>query len=218
MLSCTNVSDALGSLSTLPGTRPSILPVETITQKREGMSEVLMSGFEKGDRVWLYISNDQHGLGRKMVRQWHGPFPIDKVRDNLLVKLKIEDTRYRFNPWVHTNCLRSRAVFPERPTIEIKVDEENEFDAALLPEDSWEPDSGRDEYEVDEILDLRCSKCTRTSRRRRKYLVKWKGYDDPEWLPVSQLSCGALLYEFNQGACARARFQSMQAGDDHPRA
>jgi hypothetical protein len=27
-----------------------------------------------------------------------------------------------------------------------------------------------------------------------------------------------LLYEFNQGARARARFQSMQAGHDHPRA
>ncbi|GMF50436.1 unnamed protein product [Phytophthora fragariaefolia] len=61
------------------------------------------------------------------------------------------------------------------------------------------------------------SKRTRTSKRRRKYLVKWKGYDEPEWLPATQLSWGTLLYEFDQGAKARARFRVMQAGDDHPR-
>jgi hypothetical protein len=97
------------------------------------------------------------------------------------------------------------------------VDEDDDFDAALLPEDSWEPDRLNDEYEVEKILDVRWSKRTRTSRRLREYLVKWKGYDDPEWIPMTQLNCGALLYEFNQGAKARARFRAMQAGDDHPR-
>ncbi|GMF64204.1 unnamed protein product [Phytophthora fragariaefolia] len=108
----------------------------------------------------------------------------------------------------------SQSVLPWK----LKVAEDDDFDAALLPEDSWEPDSERNEYEVEKILDLRWSKRTRTSRRTREYLVKWKGYDDSEWLPLSQLSCGALLYVFNQGARARARFQTMQAGDDHPRA
>jgi hypothetical protein len=65
---------------------------------------------------------------------------------------------------------------------------------------------------VEKILDVRWSKRTRTSRRLREYLVKWKGYDDPEWIPMTQLNCGALLYEFNQGAKARARFRAMQAG------
>ncbi|GMF47851.1 unnamed protein product [Phytophthora fragariaefolia] len=107
---------------------------------------------------------------------------------------------------------------PKRPTVEIEVEEDDDFDAALLPEDSWEPDSERNEYEVEKIMDLRWSKRTRTSRRTREYLVKWKGYDDPEWLPLSQLSCGALLCTFNQGARVRACFQTMQAGGDHPRA
>jgi hypothetical protein len=120
-----------------------------------GLLKGMAMASKRGDLVWLYIPNDQHGLGRKMVRQWHGPFPIAKVRDNLMVKLKIEDTRFRFIPWVHTNCLRSRAVFPERPTIEIKVDEENEFDAALLPEHSWKPDSGRSQFQVETMLDYR---------------------------------------------------------------
>ncbi|OWZ23835.1 hypothetical protein PHMEG_0001245 [Phytophthora megakarya] len=59
-------------------------------------------------------------------------------------------------------------------------------------------------------------KRTRTSKSSREYLIKWKGYTDPEWIPLAQLNGGALLYEFDQGAKARARFQAMQAGDDHP--
>jgi hypothetical protein len=130
------------------------------------------------------------------------------------VKLRIENAGYRVNLWVHVSRLKPRALFPRRSTVEVEVDDKDDFDAALLPEDSWEPDEESDQYEVEKILDTRWSKKTRTSRRTREYLVKWKGYDD--WLPVSKLSCGALPYEFNQGAHAIARFPSMQAGDDHP--
>ncbi|GMF30010.1 unnamed protein product [Phytophthora fragariaefolia] len=191
---------------------------EVQTKKWKELSERLKSGFEKGDSVWLYIPKVQPGLSRKLAHMWHGPFRIDEIHDDFRVKLKVTDSGYRVNPWVHVSLLKPRALFPKRPTVEIEVAEDDDFDAALLPEDSWEPDSERNEYEVEKILDLRWSKRTRTSRRTREYLVKWKGYDDPGWLPLSQLSCGALLYEFNQGARARTRFQTMQAGDDHPRA
>ncbi|GMF35729.1 unnamed protein product [Phytophthora fragariaefolia] len=149
---------------------------------------------------------------------WHGPFRIEVIHDDFRVQLKVTDSGYRVNPWVHVSRLKPRALFPKRPTVEIEVAEDDDCDAALLPEDSWEPDSERNEYELEKILVLRWSKRARTSRRAPEYLVKWKGYDNPEWLPLSQLSCGALLCEFNQGARARARFQTMQAGDDHPRA
>ncbi|KAJ8522521.1 hypothetical protein ON010_g17682 [Phytophthora cinnamomi] len=95
---------------------------------------------------------------------------------------------------------------------------DGEYLSERAPEVDGEHDPERDEYEVEKILHLRWSKRTRTSGRTREYLIKWKGYEIPEWLPVSQLSCGALLYEFNQGARARAPFQTMQTGDDHPRA
>ncbi|GMF62095.1 unnamed protein product [Phytophthora fragariaefolia] len=149
---------------------------------------------------------------------WHGPFRIEEIHGDFRVKLKVTDSGYRVNPWVLVSRLKPRALFRKHPTEEIEVAEDDDFDAALLPADSWEPDSERNEYEVEKILDHRWSKITRTSTRTRGYLVKWKGYDDPEWLPLSQLRCGALLYEFNQRARARARFQTMQAGDDHPRA
>ncbi|OWZ22680.1 hypothetical protein PHMEG_0002594 [Phytophthora megakarya] len=153
---------------------------------------------------------------KKLAHLWHGPFWIDEVLGDFRVKLKVDSTGYRVNPWVHISRLKPRAMFPKRLTVSVDVDEEDDSDGALLPEDSWEADVQKDEYEVEKSLDLRWSKKTRTSKWRREYLVKWKSYDDPEWLPVSQLNCGALRYEFNQGARARARFQSIQAGDDHP--
>ncbi|OWZ10371.1 reverse transcriptase [Phytophthora megakarya] len=167
-----------------------------------------------GDAVWLYIPKVQPGLSRKLAHLWHGPFRIAEVTDDFRVRLTIDDTGYRVNPWVHISRLKPRALFPKRPTVRTEIDDEDDRDAALLPEDSWEVDNTNNEYEVEENLDLSWSKRTRTSKRIREYLVKWKGYDEPNWVPLAQLSCGAL---FNQGAKARARFQAMQAGDDHPR-
>jgi phage-related protein len=187
------------------------------TRKWRELSERLKSGFEKGDAVWLYIPRVLPELSRKLAHMWHGPFRIDEIRDDFRIKLKVDGTGYRVNPWIHVSRLKPRAIFPKRPTDELDVEEEDDFDAALLPEDSWEPDNANGEFEVEKILDLRWVKRTRISRRIREYLVKWKGYRDPEWIPVHQLNCGALLYEFNQTARAKARFQAMQPGDDHPR-
>ncbi|GMF36228.1 unnamed protein product [Phytophthora fragariaefolia] len=80
-----------------------------------------------------------------------------------------------YNPWVHASRLKPHDLFPKRPTVEIEVADNDDFAAALLPEDSWKPDSERNEYEVEKILDLWWSKRIRTSRRTREYLVKWKG-------------------------------------------
>lgn len=74
--------------------------------------------------------------------------------------------------------------------------------AAVLAEDANDPDEVQSTYEVDSIQDVRWVKRTRTSKRVREYLVKWKGYSGPDWLPMSQLTCGALLYDFNQSAKA----------------
>ncbi|OWZ10345.1 LOW QUALITY PROTEIN: reverse transcriptase [Phytophthora megakarya] len=181
------------------------------------LSDRTKAGFSVGDAIWLYIPKAQPGLSHKLAHLWHGPFRIAEVTNNFRVRLKIDDTGYRVNPWVHISRLKPRALLPKRPTVRTEIDDDDDLDAALLPEDSWEVDNTNNEYEVEEILDLRWSKRTRTSKRIREYLVKWRGYDEPDWMPLSQLSCGALLYEFNQGAKARARFRAIQAGDDHPR-
>ncbi|POM68376.1 Hypothetical protein PHPALM_15470 [Phytophthora palmivora] len=154
---------------------------EIQTQKWKELSDRLKSEFTEGDSVWLYIPKVQTGLSRKLAHLWHGPFRIDEVHEDFRVKLKVEGTGYRVNPWVHISRLKPRALFPKRPIVEIDVEDDDDLDAALLPEDSWTPDAGNGEYEVEKILDLRWSKRTRTSKRSREYLVKWKGYDEPEW-------------------------------------
>ncbi|OWZ13266.1 reverse transcriptase [Phytophthora megakarya] len=233
--------DARGTVSSMLGPKPSSLPEQTAyewgrkfqhdygyaracaqdlqkkakrlrseaqTQKWRELSERLKSGFERGDAVWLYIPKVQPGLCDKLAHLWQGLFRIDEVHNDFRVKLKIDGA----------GCT---PLFPKRPVDEITLDENDDLDAELLSEDSWEANNQDGEYEVERILDLRWTKRTRTSRRTREYLVRWKGYVDPEWIPLSQLNCGALLYEFNQGARARgararARFRVMQAGDDHP--
>ncbi|OWY92259.1 hypothetical protein PHMEG_00038809, partial [Phytophthora megakarya] len=130
----------------------------------------------KRDDVWLYIPKVQTGLSKKLAHLWHGPFRIDEVLDDFRVKLKVDSTGYRVNPWVHISRLKPRALFPKRPTVGVDVDEEDDFDAVLLPKDSWEADAQKDEYEVGKILDLRWSKKTRTSKRRRGVLKIQNGF------------------------------------------
>ncbi|OWY99601.1 LOW QUALITY PROTEIN: reverse transcriptase [Phytophthora megakarya] len=148
------------------------------TRKWRELSDRVKAGFEAGDSVWLYIPMVCTGLS--LSSPVARAFPNRRNFNDFRVKLKIPGTGYRVNPW---------------------VSEDDDFDAALLPEVSWEPDTAQDEYEVEEILDLSGN---------------FHNYPDPEWIPLAQLNCGALLYEFDQGAKARARFQAMQAGDDHP--
>ncbi|OWY94565.1 hypothetical protein PHMEG_00035667, partial [Phytophthora megakarya] len=127
---------------------------------------------------------------------WHGPFRIDEIRDDFRVKLKVKGIVLTLG---YTSADSSR-----------------EWSSQKDQQLSWEPDSSNDVFEVESIRDVRWVKHTLTARRSREYLVKLKGYDDPEWIPVTQLNCGSLLYEFNKGTRARARFQAIQAGDDHP--
>ncbi|KAE9003142.1 hypothetical protein PR002_g17427 [Phytophthora rubi] len=189
---------------------------EAQTKIWQELSERLKKGFAVGDAVWLYLARVQPRLTKKFAHLWHGPFRILETSDDFRCKLKIEGSGYKLYPWVHVSRLKPRALFPDRPTEEIEVAEEDDFDAALLAEDVDDPDEAQSEYEVESIQDVRWVKRTRTSKRVREYLVKWKGYSEPDWLPMSQLNCGALLYDFNKGAKAQARFKAMQAGDELP--
>ncbi|OWZ22189.1 reverse transcriptase [Phytophthora megakarya] len=130
--------------------------LEAQTQKCRELSERLKSGFERCDAVWLYIPKVQPGLSRKLAHSLHGPFRIDEVHDAFWVKLKIDGTGYR----VHVSRLEPRALFPKRPVDEVILDDNDDLDVELLPEDSWEADNQNNEYEVERILDLRWTKST----------------------------------------------------------
>ena len=65
-----------------------------------------------------------------------------------------------------------------------------DFDEALLPEDSWEPQLAENEFEVDKVLDVRTGRKTRYGRVQREFLVEWKGYPESTWVDEVDLNCG----------------------------
>ena len=90
------------------------------------------------------------------------------------VRLEVAGTMYRLFPMVHVSKLKQVLVFPEYPTITLNVDEASrfDFDAAPLPEDSWEGDLDAGEFEVDTITDVRSERKTRYGRIHKQYLVQ----------------------------------------------
>ncbi|OWY94013.1 reverse transcriptase, partial [Phytophthora megakarya] len=93
------------------------------------------------------------------------------------VKLEIAGTGYQIFPVVHVSKVKLVKDFPDRPRVELTINEADrlDFDEILLPEDSWVPDLGADEYEVERISDVRSGKKTRFGRIYREFLVHWMG-------------------------------------------
>jgi hypothetical protein len=78
----------------------------------------------------------------------------------------------------HPNTIPNRIV-PPPPPIEI---------------------AGNDEYEVESVLDIR------VYYRKFQYLVKWIGYDDPEWNYYSDMGNALdVIYDFHRKYPSRIR-------------
>ena len=168
---------------------------------------------EVGTQVWLYLDRVKEGYAKKLAHMWHGPFRVADICGDHAVKLEIAGTPYRLFPIVHLSKLKKVKTFPGRPKDQLTIDETDrlDFDEALLPEDSWENDLEEGEYEVEEILDVRSGRKTRYGRVHRQFLVKWKGHADLSWVDEADLSCGAILQEFERNRVSRNRFEAMQS-------
>ncbi|OWZ07964.1 hypothetical protein PHMEG_00019572 [Phytophthora megakarya] len=168
---------------------------------------------EAGSRIWLYLDRVKEGYARKLVHLWHGPFRVAEKINEFSVKLEIAGTGYQIFPVVHVSKLKLVKDFSDRPRVELTVDEADRlnFDEILLPEDSWVPDLGADEYEAERISDVRSGKKTRFGRIYREFLVHWVGYDETTWVDEADLNCGAILIAFLQERANRNRFNVMQS-------
>ncbi|KAJ0390773.1 hypothetical protein P43SY_010459 [Pythium insidiosum] len=82
---------------------------------------------------------------------------IVEKSDDYRVKLGITGSPYRISPWVHVSRLKPRVLNEDRPSPaqEAELPEEDDWDASLLPEDSWEADNQAGIFEVERILDSR---------------------------------------------------------------
>ncbi|KAG3108237.1 hypothetical protein PI124_g12465 [Phytophthora idaei] len=114
--------------------------------------------------------------------------------------------------------LKAVTSLGERPktrlTAELEVSQRFDFYEELLPDDSWEPDANAHQFEVEAILDDEVPLSTSTSQSQRKLKVKWVGYDGSTWEPLSNLSCGGLLFDYLQRKKFEIRQQMVKAADE----
>ncbi|OWZ10791.1 reverse transcriptase [Phytophthora megakarya] len=171
---------------------------------------------EAGTRILLYLDRVKEGYAGKLAHLWHGPFRVAEKINECSVKLEIAGTGYPIFPVVHVSKLKLVKDFPDRPRVELTVDEADrlDLDEILLPEDSWVPDLGADEYEVERISDVRSGMKTRSGRIYQEFMVHWVGYDEPTWVGEADLNCGAILNAFLRGRANRNRFNVMQSHEE----
>ncbi|OWY90994.1 reverse transcriptase [Phytophthora megakarya] len=182
---------------------------ETISDQAERHNEDAGSHqIEGGSRVWLYLHRVKEGYARKLAHLWHGPFRIAEKINEFSVKLEIAGTGYQIFPVVHVSKLKLVKDFPDRPRVERTVDEADRL------EDSWVPDLGADEYEVERISDVRSGKKTRFGLIYREFLVHWTGYDEPTWVDEADLNCGAILNAFLRERANQNRFNGIQSHEE----
>ncbi|GMF52743.1 unnamed protein product [Phytophthora fragariaefolia] len=80
------------------------------------------------------------------------------------------------------------------------------FDDALLSEDSREVTLAEDEFELDQIADVRSGRRTGYGCVHGGFPVYWKGYAEPTGVDEADLDSRALLQEFERKMADRNRF------------
>ncbi|POM62384.1 LOW QUALITY PROTEIN: reverse transcriptase [Phytophthora palmivora] len=124
----------------------------------EAPAESTKSLFKEGDQVWLFMERVKQGLTKKLAHRWHDPFRVKRKVEEFAYELELPDkSGYRFYPVIHVSRLKKVVDTEKRPTTPLiaglEEDQRFDLDEELLPEDSWEPDEGASQYEVEAILD-----------------------------------------------------------------
>lgn len=120
--------------------------LDRVMEDRKDVANAVVSpeieNIKPGTHIWLYFDWVRQGFSRKLAHLWHGPFRISARIGDHLVKLELKGTDYRFYHVVHMSRLKLRREYPKRPVVETQIPESDrfDFDEALLPEDSFDPD------------------------------------------------------------------------------
>ncbi|GMG17279.1 unnamed protein product [Phytophthora fragariaefolia] len=200
---------------------PAESPVEsefTEEAPAEFPAESVRSLIKEGDQVWVFMERVKPGLTKKLAHRWHGPFRVKRKVEEFAYELELPDkSGYRFYPVVHVSRLKAVKELGGRPTTRLRPElnetERFAFDEELLPEDSREPDENENRFEVEAILDNELLLSTSTSRAQRRFKVQWVGYDEPSWEPLSNLSCGGLLFDYLRTKKRENRLQMVHVAD-----
>jgi hypothetical protein len=137
--------------------------------------------YQVGDMVWLDARNIRTKRpSKKLDSKALGKYRISKVISPYAYRLELPESM-NIHPVQHVSLLR-----PAAPESEYLPGQLNP------PPEPVEIDGEREFY-VERIEDLRLNR----RRNRHEYLVKWTGYDDPTWHPVSDFRDTAAVEEFH---------------------
>ena len=67
---------------------------------------------------------------------------------------------------------------------------------------------------MERITDMRSGPWTRNVRVHLQFKVDWKGYGDLSWVNEADLSCGALIQEWDRDRVRKNRFEVMQSHEE----
>jgi hypothetical protein len=145
--------------------------------------------YKKGQKVLLSTINirddiNKHRPAKKLTPKWLGPYQIEEVISPTAYKLKLPNN-LQIHPVFHISLLKP-------------YQKDTEFNREQQPPPTVIIDN-QEEYEVEEVLNVK------TVKKRRHFLIKWKGYllHEATWELESNLThCKDLLNEF---ICQRGR-------------
>lgn len=138
--------------------------------------------FHIGDKVLLDASNyPSIRPSRKLSERRYGPFKIIEKISDLNYRLQIPEN-WNIHPVFHVDQLRRYHENPEKPN---------------FPEPPPDLVEGKEEYEVEKILDAQYRQLLGTRKKTLHFLVKWKGYHDKDntWEPLENVQNSKDLLE-----------------------
>ena len=148
--------------------------------------------YHKGDLVWLEGCNlHTNQPTAKLAARRHGPFPVEQVLSPVTYKLSLPST-WNIHLVFHTDLLTPYRETPfhgenyQRPP------------AKLV--------QGQEEYKVEAVLD----KHHYGRRKKRQYLVKWKGYPDSDnkWVDHVDMHAPEAIKEYEATQKDKRRLHS----------
>ena len=148
--------------------------------------------YHKGDLVWL----EGHNLhtsqpAAKLAARCHSPFLVEQVLSPVTYKLSPPST-WNVHPVFHTDLLT--------PYWETPFHGKNyQHPLAKLVQ-------GVEEYEVEAVLGMRHYR----RKKKRQYLVKWKGYPDSdnEWVDHEDMNAPEAIQEYEKARKDKSRLLS----------
>ena len=149
--------------------------------------------YHEEDLVWLEGRNLRTSQpAAKLATQCHSPFLVEQVLSPMTYKLSLPST-WNVHLVFHTDLLASYW--------------ETLFHGENYQCPSAELVQGAEEYEVEEVLDIRHY----ARMKKRQYLVKWKSYPDSndEWVDHKDMNAPEAIQDYEKTRKDKSRLHSL---------